>query len=318
MAETLNAGPKVSLIVPVYNAETFVGTCLDSILAQTMTDYEVIVVDDGSSDKSLELCEAYARKDARIKVLHKRNGGVSSARNFGLDQSAGEWLFFLDADDRMKPDALARMVEKALDSEMVFGGYEVYDEQNHLTYAIDERVDGHLDKYQALEQMFRPWHYRYYGYVWGKLFNRAIVERQRLRFDEAISFNEDRLFTVQYICGIDRVAYFTEPVYEYVENPFSAMASLNKAFNPKFFTDLDAFRKMKVALGKLPEAGSVLPLLKYEAGLSFRRLSRMMRNHKGTGVGPRIRLYGKMLGILSFREFWNEALLPLVFRRKQV
>ena len=318
MAETLNAGPKVSLIVPVYNAEKFIGTCLDSVLAQTMADFEVIVVDDGSSDGSLELCEGYARKDARIKVLHKGNGGVSSARNFGLEKAVGEWVFFLDADDRLKPDALSSMVARSVDAELVFGGYEVYDEQNHLTYAIDERVDGRLDKYQALEQMFRPWHYRYYGYVWGKLFSRAIVERQKLRFDEAISFNEDRLFTVQYICGIDRVAYFTEPVYEYVENPFSAMASLNRAFNPKFFTDLDAFRKMKGALAKLPEGGAVLPLLKSEAGLSFRRLSRMMRSHKGTGAWPRVRLYLKMLGILSFREFWQEALLPLMFRQKQV
>lgn len=314
----MRANPTISVIVPVYNAERFLSDCLESILAQDYSDWEAILVDDGSKDSSPALCDEFSKKDARVKVFHKENGGVSSARNFGLDKAMGEWVFFLDADDRMKPYALSSMVAKSVDSELVFGGYEVFDERNNLTYVINEREEGKMDKYQALEQMFKPWYYRYYGYVWGKLFKMAVIKVYGLLFDERIAFNEDRLFTVTYICRIETVAFFTAPIYEYVENSSSAMASLSKAYNPKFFTDLDAFRKMKKELYRLPEAERVIPLMKAEAGRSFSRLSQMIR---GSGVKRKklqIRLYTKMLGILSFKEFLDGALLPLVIRKSQV
>ena len=310
----MSAKPTISVIVPVYNAERFLQECLDSILAQDYTHWEAVLVDDGSTDGAPAICDAYAQKDPRFRVFHKQNGGVSSARNLGLEKAVGEWVFFLDADDRLKPDALSAMEVRSVDSELVFGGYEVFDEHHNLTYAIAERVEGKMDKYQALEQMFRPWYYRYYGYVWGKLFCVAVIKEYGLHFDESISFNEDRLFTVNYICRIETVAFFTAPVYEYLENSSSAMASLCKAYNPKFFTDLDAFRKMKKELCRLPEAGRMIPLMKADAGMSFRRLSQMIRETGVKGKMPQIRLYAKMLRILSFKEFWSDAVLPLVLR----
>ena len=94
---------KISVIVPVYKVEKYVGECINSILAQSFKDFELILVDDGSPDKSGEICDSYAKKDNRIKVFHKKNGGVSSARNFGIDKAVGEWLCFIDSDDTILP-----------------------------------------------------------------------------------------------------------------------------------------------------------------------------------------------------------------------
>ncbi|MGN0202626.1 MAG: glycosyltransferase family 2 protein, partial [Candidatus Cryptobacteroides sp.] len=91
--------PKISVIVPVYNAESTIRRCVDSILAQTFTDFECLLIDDGSKDRSGEICDEYAAKDSRVRVFHKENGGVSSARNVGLDNAKGEWVTFVDSDD---------------------------------------------------------------------------------------------------------------------------------------------------------------------------------------------------------------------------
>lgn len=91
--------PKISVIVPVYNAEQYLHRCIDSILAQTFTDFELLLIDDGSKDNSGDICDGYAMKDERVRVFHKKKGGVSSARNLGLDNAKGEWVSFVDADD---------------------------------------------------------------------------------------------------------------------------------------------------------------------------------------------------------------------------
>ena len=97
--------PKVSVIVPVYNVEKLLQRCIDSILAQTFTDFELLLIDDGSKDKSGEICDEYAAKDSRIRVFHKQNGGVSTARNLGIDKAQGEWIYFVDSDDIVLPSA---------------------------------------------------------------------------------------------------------------------------------------------------------------------------------------------------------------------
>ena len=105
--------PTLSIIVPVYKAEKYLRQCVDSIIAQSFTDWECILVDDGSPDRSGAICDEYAQTEARIRVIHKENGGVSSARNVALERIAGEWLTFVDSDDCLYPNALKRWVEVA-------------------------------------------------------------------------------------------------------------------------------------------------------------------------------------------------------------
>ena len=107
----MNITPKISVIVPVYNAEKYLHRCIDSILSQTFTDFELLLIDDGSKDGSGAICDEYAAKDNRVRVFHKENGGVSSARNLGLDNACGEWVTFVDADDYVRPSYLATYIE---------------------------------------------------------------------------------------------------------------------------------------------------------------------------------------------------------------
>ena len=119
-----NTNPKISVIIPVYNAEKYLRRCVDSILAQIFTDFELLLIDDGSKDKSGVICDEYAKKDNRVKVFHKENGGVSSARNLGLDNARGEWIGFIDSDDMVKPEYLDGLIRYQSRSSLVVGGYE--------------------------------------------------------------------------------------------------------------------------------------------------------------------------------------------------
>ena len=115
----------ISVIVPVYNAEKYLNRCIDSILSQTMTDFELLLIDDGSQDNSGRICDEYAEKDARVRVFHKSNGGVSSARNQGLDNAMGNWITYVDADDRCSCDYLEHLLSKVDDDTDLIISYAV-------------------------------------------------------------------------------------------------------------------------------------------------------------------------------------------------
>ena len=244
--------PKISIIVPVYNAEKYLRQCLDSILNQSFSDFEVLLVDDGSKDDSEKICDEYAVKDKRVHVCHQANQGVSVARNVGLENAQGEWMYFPDADDIVMPNALNMMMSFADKTiEYIMCGYEVYDENGACTYSIEERKQKIIDRDAALIEMFAPTDYRYQGYLWNKLFRASIIKENSLSFVRGIKFNEDRLFNVEYLCHVKyKVVYTTTPIYQYIERTNSAMASLTQRFNPAFITDLDAFVRMRKVLLK--------------------------------------------------------------------
>lgn len=128
----------VSIIVPVYNAEKYLRRCIDSILSQSFEHFELLLVDDGSTDSSGVICDEYATKDNRVRVFHKTNGGVSSARNLGIVKSCGEWVAFVDADDRLLKDALNILMNKsASGTDLVICGYEIYNEDGELIFTTD-------------------------------------------------------------------------------------------------------------------------------------------------------------------------------------
>ena len=106
----MNITPKISVIVPVYNAEKYLHRCIDSILSQTFTDFELLLINDGSKDSSGAICDEYAAKDNRVRVFHKENGGASSARNLGLDNAKGEWIAFVDSDDLLEVNMLNHLL----------------------------------------------------------------------------------------------------------------------------------------------------------------------------------------------------------------
>lgn len=127
----------ISVIIPVYNVEKYLRRCIYSILTQTFTDFELLLVDDGSTDSSRAICDEYARKDSRVRVFHKENGGPSSTRNVGIDNSKGNFLFFCDSDDYLNSNHLQNYADH-LDADIVFQGYRQFDSKSDATISIKQ------------------------------------------------------------------------------------------------------------------------------------------------------------------------------------
>lgn len=210
--------PTVSIIVPVYNAEHYINRCVDSILAQEYTDYELILVDDGSRDASGSICDEYAAKDARVRVIHKENTGVSDTRNIGINEAAGAYLQFLDSDDWITPDATKLLVRAATEHNcdlVIADFYRVIGERVAHKGDIDE--DGVLTKEEfAAHMMENPADF-YYGVLWNKLYRRDLIEKYRLRMDTSVSWCEDFLFNLEYILHADVFYALQAPIYYYVK-----------------------------------------------------------------------------------------------------
>lgn len=204
----------ISIIVPVYNIEAFIGICLDSIIGQTYPYLEIIVVDDGSTDDSGKICDGYALKDSRIKVIHKSNGGLSDARNTGLAAATGSYIGYVDGDDWIAPDMYEKMLEACItrNAEIAICRYkEVYQ---------DRIVDGGSDQVVLLprEEVLRYYMdehspYIIYNSVWSKLFRRDMV--QGVEFPVGHN-SEDIIYTTKAFCKSSNCVYLDEGLYSYV------------------------------------------------------------------------------------------------------
>lgn len=268
----------VSIIVPVFNAEPYLSHCLDSILSQSFADFELLLVDDGGTDGSGAICDAYAENDCRVRVFHKENGGVSSARNIGLKEAKGEWVCFVDADDEMLPAGLQIMANGFSENvDMIMAGYEIYDDREKLVYSVESRIEKNISCELAAREMFLSSDYQYQGYICGKMLRLSVLRSAKLCFAEDIFFNEDHLFLMEFICVMEKGAYYTvEPVYKYFERPSSAMMSLKKDFNPKFVTDLEAQIRMRDVVKARFDDPQLLDLANEGVFLSYRRIIGVM------------------------------------------
>lgn len=206
--------PLVSVIVPVYNVEQYLPKCIESILSQTFTDFEVILVDDGSTDRSGLICDEYANKDGRISVLHKKNAGVSSARNMALDIAKGEYITFVDSDDYLADSYLNDLIGCIHDKEvdLAVGGYVEVKE--------DEKITSVCPKI-TIEQNYFAKFFSEYGFKmltppWGKIFKKAIIADNTLYFNENIQFGEDTIFCLNYILYCKKFSCISSSNYYYV------------------------------------------------------------------------------------------------------
>lgn len=245
--------PIVSIIVPVYNVENYLRPCLDSILAQTFIDFEVILVDDGSTDNSGRICDGYAKKDNRFVVYHKQNGGVSTARNFALDKIKGEWVYFCDADDILFEDALEFLTNKIGESvDCTMGGYIKINEQGDILEENKICEEYYLTLEEVLTDFYDAKCKMFNGYIWNRLFRRSIIEKYHIRFREDIFIKEDGLFLLQYLCKCNNGTYYnTKPIYKYIEHSSSAMNNrlntINKQSISRLIASIECYKEVKKA-----------------------------------------------------------------------
>lgn len=220
------AAPKISIVVAVYNAEKTILECLNSIANQTFKDFEVIMVDDGSPDHSAQLIDDYALNDARFKAFHKTNGGVSSARQYGIDHAAGEYTIHVDPDDWVEPDMLASLYSKAqkTDADMVICDFFVnsYKGQEY----IKQQPTDVNDNVAIIKELFGHLH----GSTCNKLIRRSCYAAFDIRFPEQISFCEDQYVIISLLLQPIKVAYLPQAFYHYIrgnENSLSKSYSDN-------------------------------------------------------------------------------------------
>ena len=237
---------KVSIIVPVYNAEKTIGRCVDSILNQDFPEFELLLIDDGSKDESGKICDTYAAKDKRVRVIHKENSGVSATRNLALGEAKGEYLQFLDADDWITPNATRLMLESMEQNQcdmVISDFYRVIGERLAHKGSIDE--DGVLTTEEFANLMMENPADFYYGVLWNKLYRKDIIEKYQLRMNPKISWCEDFMFNLEYIRHCEKIYALQVPIYYYVKTKGSLVSqsmSLKKTIKMKrmvfeYYTD---------------------------------------------------------------------------------
>lgn len=201
--------PNISVIVPVYNVEKYLDLCIQSILAQTYADFELLLVDDGSTDSSAEICDKYAEEDSRVRVFHKENGGVSSARNMGLDNIRGEWVVFVDSDDWVENNYLSLLIDNS-ETSFVLSSY-IYDRPNKKTYEQLIDTSFSISANNLTDLLMKG----AYMTPICKLYRRDIIQNNVIRFDTRISSGEDTLFVWQYLLYVDNVTTLSDATYHY-------------------------------------------------------------------------------------------------------
>ena len=236
--------PLVSIITPVYNVEKYLPACVESVLTQTMTDWELILVNDGSTDDSGVLCRMWEKRDTRIRVIEQSNAGVSAARNAGIEASRGRYVLFLDGDDRLRPEALALLTEKAENTaaDITEGGVFCADEQGRERWTI-AFSDGLFPGGEAAVTRFLKETKGLYA-CWNKLISRAFLGDTRFC---PLSRGEDALFCTELMLRCKRYAVTKEIVYEYL---FRESGVMNEGFRAKTLDFVRAWGRIYELLEK--------------------------------------------------------------------
>lgn len=220
--------PDISIILPIYNTSKFLPKCLDSILGQRFQNLEILLVDDGSTDDSLEILLEYAKKEKRIRVLHQENSGVSSARNLGLREATGKWVAFVDSDDWLEQEYLEKLWMDADDVDFVLCGMNLIDRKGALRPVKLRTKEMPLAKNDVytLKEIYNSLNmYAFCGPV-CKLFRRDIIETHSILFPEELVFGEDSVFVARYLHHIRKLRIVDQPLYNVQSREGSLCATI--------------------------------------------------------------------------------------------
>lgn len=213
----MNGNPKFSIIIPIYNVENYLSRCLESVINQTLIDIEIICVNDGSYDGSDEIIKQYAKIDDRVKIVEKKNGGLSSARNAGMNIAQGDYICFLDSDDYYERNLCERLYKEVLEHnpDIIAFGANIFP----LTKDTDSWTYHNLSPETQRFRKFCPEillsYNRGYPFVWRNCFKRKYLEKNHLYFDEKVRFGEDTVFQVCAFPGAKNIIYISDKLYNY-------------------------------------------------------------------------------------------------------
>lgn len=235
----------ISIVIPVYNTSDKLDYCLQSIISQDYCDFEVVIINDGSTDLSKEICDSYVNRDKRFRVFHTINQGVSAARNLGISKSMGIYICFIDSDDYIESNYLSYLVEgfQKKNVELSICGYFI--ETNSELKDCSNYPYMDMDRTELINSIFSFKGPR--AYLWNRLFIRKIILENDIRFDSNIYYGEDNLFIFKYIQHINKAYYLNKPLYHYIINQESATNSRIEAkrFNEKWLSEFYVYEIME-------------------------------------------------------------------------
>lgn len=297
--------PQVSIIVPVYKSEKYINRCIDAILSQTFIDFELILVDDGSPDNSGKICDEYAKKDARIKVIHQQNSGASAARNRGIDEANGEYLMFCDSDDVVSVKWVERLFGLARKATLVIGSSCQNTEMlgKEKTLALESNCEINSWDYYRFNQCGVA------GFLWNAIYNRDIVSKNNIRLREKAAegdYNEDLIFALQYVSKIDKIVYTGYSDYLYDVRMDSMSHSFDKYYFPKYREKYQLwhdFIQKSQADDKKLQLTDLATVMLYHFLLS---LSMCIQNKEGYGKFKKIIMCSEMQEIINTADTSNE------------
>lgn len=308
--------PFVSILMPAYNAEKTLAKCLESILKQNYSDFEVVIINDGSKDRTLEIAEKFSKKEQRINVFSQENKGVSAARNKALEIAKGEFFCWIDSDDFVSENHLSDLVDgidaKLGDSVMVMQNLNFIPSNQDLEVQF---IDSIITK-KEYKKLFSDFNIENYGYNCGKLFNLTIIRENNLSFDPQITISEDLIFMLQYLKYADYVHIIPGKTYHYITKPYTLQdykfASYESDKN-LFLKHIEVINELKICCSL--EEAEIKIARQNEADILMRALYANYRlNNKWKSKSERIQNIKELLfaNFLYIREFY----VPASFKEK--
>ena len=248
---------KITVVVPVYNMGQYLKRSVNSLLKQTYKNYEIILVDDGSTDNSGQLCDELSKLHDSIRTIHKENGGLSSARNAGMRDATGGFIIFPDPDDWVEEDYLQRLIDlhQEYQSDLEICGYYITDEKKQVT-SCEEKIHTCFSMEDATERLFIGGGYS--GFAWNKLYHLDIIRKNDLAFDEELGMAQDLHFAFRYFLKCKKISYDSMPVYYYFQHA-GGVTNTRAGLSTRKISGLKTYEKMAEIAEK--EFAEVVPMI---------------------------------------------------------
>lgn len=305
--------PEVSIIVPVYNAEKNLHTCIESLMNQSFKNIEILLVDDGSTDRSGEICDNYKNRDNRIHVFHKKNGGVSSARNLGIDKSSGKYIMFCDSDDWIESDCIEVLYNKIIkfDTDIIYSG--VYREEYLNDVKVKDKVSGisqdislninELNNYfeyiiNSIESPFLS--------PWAKLYKGKIIKENKLYFNERMVCLEDFCFNIQFLQHCNKLYFSKDIKYHYIGIRGDGGIQRRKKNNLTYEVS-NSYKELNKLLSKYERNNSLEQFLGYWFIENYKLVfNKLVYEEKNISVAQRNKILYNLCNNKEFCEFLSK------------
>lgn len=304
---------KISVIVAVYNAAPTLEKCIDSILNQTFNDFELLLINDGSSDGSKDICDNYAKKDARIRVFHRKNAGISATREFGINKAQGEYSIHVDSDDWIEKEMLYSLYSKAISSIADIVICDFFIDTNEKSDYIKQKPTS-LDSIQIIKDILKG---KIMGSVWNKLVKQKLYNKFNIHFPTGINFCEDVYVIISLLKNTERIEYIPKPYYHYEMNPKSLSHNPTKETFNQRVEFIESLHKLLGPLYDLEIAQNLVYIRKdayFSRLFTASELRKLLPYHRSAIFKSPFHIRKKML--LFFASYGLTILAKLLEKKK--